>query len=119
MPDPAAVAAARQHLTDAGLHPNLLPPTVASFDLDAKTGKFTVTLDAPWPLDVGGWKVQFAKTLRGKLSAGLIDGLEGVTVKLGFMSPGIATIRASADRTELIFGAYGMEQKVGWSEFDA
>jgi hypothetical protein len=118
MPDPAAVLAARQHLTDAGLHPNLLPPTVAAFDLDAKTGKFTVTLDAPWPLDVGGWKVQFAKTLRGKLSAGVIDGLEGVTVKLGFMSPAIASIRATADRKELVFGAYGMEQKVAWSEFN-
>ena len=112
-----ALNAARAHLTEAGLPAALLPDTLTDFSIDPATGQFQVRLSRQTVLSPGGHTVTYAPALKGRLQPGLLDQLEGVTVKVGFFHPAITRIEASADRQTITFHVMGTQHQVPASAF--
>jgi hypothetical protein len=107
----------RAKLIAAGLPGALLPATVVGFSLDEATSRFTVTLSAKTILTPASHTVTYHPTIRGKLGAGLLDEVEGVTVKVGFLHPAITKIQADAAKTTVTFTVMGTRHDVAFSAF--
>lgn len=112
-----ALNAARVKLTAAGLPAALLPDTVSEFTPDEATGRFDVRLRNKTVLEPGGHAVTYAPVLRGRITSGLLDELEGVTVKIGFFNPAITRIEGSADGKTITFVVMGTRHDVPASAF--
>lgn len=83
---------AHDALQDFGLPKGLLPDSVSSFSL-AENGEFVVELTAPCYVQFTNL-VHYEKTIRGKISNGIISDLSGIQTKKFFAWFSISAIEA-------------------------
>lgn len=88
----------------------LLPKGVIDYDLDASSGKFTVSLNGSCSFSLeGSYQLKYKDTVKGYISNGKISSLEGVSVKLFFMWVNIVEISRRGDDLEFSVGIAGAD----------
>lgn len=103
---------AHRLLTDHGFPAGLLPAGITAASLTGTA--FVVTLAAPVERTVEGDRVWYDTTVRGELSPGRIERLQGVKVKKLLWVP-VTAIRA--DGPDLVFAVGPLSEKVPRAAF--
>lgn len=92
---------ARQHLSDHGLPPGLLPAGITAATFSG--ARFEVRFRAAVERTVEGERVWYDQVVTGELTPGRIERLKGVKVKKMLWVP-VTAIRADGDALEFAVG---------------
>ena len=93
-----------------GVPPQLVPESTTAFELDAKTGRFTLSLKEKLTVQLEGAKLVFDSTVSGTLGEGRIDNISGIKGKKGFFSASVSTMQVRG--SELVVTHSAGEAKV-------
>ncbi|KAL5783870.1 hypothetical protein ACOSP7_008899 [Xanthoceras sorbifolium] len=86
----------------------ILPKGVLDYQLDSSTGKFAAFLNGSCSFSLeGSYQLRYKPAIRGHISKGKLQSLEGVSVKLFFIWVDIVEVSRSGDNLEFSVGIAG------------
>jgi hypothetical protein len=92
--------------------PGILPEGVQNYTL-RPDGSFDVTLPGECEIDVAGFTLRYDSVIHGNIQSKLINGMEGVSVKLGINQVGIKSVERDGDELKFDAGVISKNFPVG------
>lgn len=78
----------------------LLPEGVVGYNLDPKSGEFSVDLSSSCVVRAGKYKLRYSSTITGMISKNKIEKLSGVKAKIAFFWIDIESVNRNGDQIE-------------------